>query len=180
MSSDMLRLFRKFKRLFYLFRYRLKFVHSTTLVSGGSVISRDLIAGKHSYVGPNAYLCPKVKLGKYVMLGPTVYITGKDHKYDVLGTPMIFSDREVLPETAIGDDVWIGANTIILAGVTIGSGSIIGAGSILTKNVPCCAVYAGNPAKKIKDRFDSKTDADLHLKKINSGDFLIHYAEKMN
>ena len=51
----------------------------------------------------------------------------------------------------IGNDVFIGANTLILPGVTIGNRVIIGAGSIVTKDIPDNCVYAGNPAKKIKD-----------------------------
>lgn len=53
----------------------------------------------------------------------------------------------------IEDDVWIGANAIILSGVTIGEGAIIGAGSVVTKNVEPYTIFAGNPAKKIKMRF---------------------------
>lgn len=52
----------------------------------------------------------------------------------------------------ISDDVWIGANVIILPGVHIGTGSVIGAGSIVTKNIPPSVVAVGNPAKVIKKR----------------------------
>ncbi len=51
----------------------------------------------------------------------------------------------------IEDDVWIGANTIILKGVTIGARSVIGAGSVVTKNIPSDCIAAGNPCKVIKD-----------------------------
>ena len=47
----------------------------------------------------------------------------------------------------IEDDVWIGAHSIILKGVTIGARSIIGAGSIVTKDIPCDCIAAGNPCK---------------------------------
>jgi len=51
---------------------------------------------------------------------------------------------------AVEDNVWIGANSIVLPGVRIGSGSIIGAGSVVTKDVPAFSVAAGNPARVIK------------------------------
>ena len=48
------------------------------------------------------------------------------------------------------DNVWIGGNSIVLAGVTIGENSIIGAGSVVTKNIPANCIAVGNPAKVIK------------------------------
>lgn len=52
----------------------------------------------------------------------------------------------------IEDDVWIGANSVILPGVTIGKGAVIGAGSVVTKSIPEYAIAVGNPAKIIKYR----------------------------
>ena len=52
----------------------------------------------------------------------------------------------------IEDDVWIGANSVILPGITIEQGAVIGAGSVVTKDVPSYAIVAGNPAKIIKYR----------------------------
>lgn len=53
----------------------------------------------------------------------------------------------------IGNDVWIGANTVILPGVKIGNGAVIGAGAVVTKDVPDYAVVVGVPAKVLKYRF---------------------------
>jgi acetyltransferase-like isoleucine patch superfamily enzyme len=50
----------------------------------------------------------------------------------------------------IGDDVWIGFNSIILKGVTIGARAIVAAGSVVTEDVPPAVIVAGNPAKVIK------------------------------
>ena len=52
----------------------------------------------------------------------------------------------------IGDDVWIGANCVILPGVHIHNGAVIGAGSVVTKDIPANAIAVGNPAKIIKYR----------------------------
>ena len=51
----------------------------------------------------------------------------------------------------MGDDVWIGGNSVILPGITIGNNSVVGAGSVVTKDVPEDVVVAGNPAKVIKN-----------------------------
>lgn len=61
----------------------------------------------------------------------------------------------------IGNDVWIALNTLILSGVSIGDGAIIAANSVVTKDVEPYAIVGGNPAKKIKDRFDAKTIENL-------------------
>ncbi len=58
-----------------------------------------------------------------------------------------------LPNTVIGNDVWIGVGAIILPGVKIGDGAIIGGGSIVTKDIPPYAIAVGNPARVIKYRF---------------------------
>lgn len=57
-----------------------------------------------------------------------------------------------LGEVHIGDNVFIGMNVIVCNSVTIGEGSIIGAGSVVTKDIPANQVWAGNPARYIKDR----------------------------
>ncbi len=58
-------------------------------------------------------------------------------------------DKDVI----IGEEVWLGANTIVLAGVTIGRGAIVGAGSVVRCDIPPYAIVAGNPAKVVGFRF---------------------------
>ena len=53
----------------------------------------------------------------------------------------------------IGNDVWVGANAMIMSGVSIQDGAIIAAGAIVTKNVSPYTIVAGNPAKAVKKRF---------------------------
>lgn len=65
--------------------------------------------------------------------------------------------------TTIGNDVWIGANAIIMDDITVGDGAIIGAGAIVTKNVPPYAIVAGNPAKLLRYRFE-QNEIDFLLK----------------
>ena len=63
---------------------------------------------------------------------------------------IIFSKHITSKKTTIGNDVWIGANAIILAGVNIGDGAVVGAGAVVTKDVPPYSVAVGNPAKVVK------------------------------
>ena len=50
----------------------------------------------------------------------------------------------------IGNNVWIGAGVIVLAGVTIGDNTVVGAGSVVTKSIASNTVVAGNPAREIR------------------------------
>ena len=65
--------------------------------------------------------------------------------------------RELRGDTVLGNDVWIGMEAVILPGVTIGDGAIVGAKAVVTHDVPPYAIFAGNPAKMVKRRFDQRT-----------------------
>ena len=58
-------------------------------------------------------------------------------------------------------DVWIGAGVTVLSGITIGVGAVVGAGSVVTHDIPPYEIWAGNPAKKIRNRFDEETSKAL-------------------
>lgn len=146
----------KIKRLrhrFYIWKQGLKYVDKTFLANKGASISKDFRAGAYSYVGPHSSICPNVTIGNFTMIAHNVMILGGDHIYQVAGTPTVFAGRPITKPTTIGDDVWVGAGSIIMAGVTIEDGAIIAAGSVVTKDVEAYCIYGGNPAKKIKDRF---------------------------
>ena len=64
---------------------------------------------------------------------------------------------EIFKRTTIGHDVWIGNRVMLKAGVNIGDGAIIGMGSIVTKDIGAYEIWAGNPAKFIRKRFDDET-----------------------
>ena len=96
-----------------------------------------------------------ITIGNHVMFGPGVHIHGGNHVTNKAGIYMDEIKKETGsdPEIIIEDDVWIGANAIILSGVHVGQGAVIGAGSIVTKSVDPYSIVAGNPAKRIKMRF---------------------------
>jgi acetyltransferase-like isoleucine patch superfamily enzyme len=146
--------------------YRLKHVHYTAYIARGSHISRDIVVGEYAYVGEQSMIGRMVSIGAYTMLGPCVMCLGDDHRYDLPGTPIIFSGRPQLRPTVIGRDVWIGARAIILAGVQIGDGAIIAAGAVVSDNVPPCEIHGGIPNRKIKDRFEHPADRERHLESL--------------
>lgn len=92
----------------------------------------------------------KVTIGKDVLIAPNVSITSSTHRYD-LRAPI--KDQGLrLASVCIGDDVWIGANSSVLAGVEIGRGAIIAANSVVKFNVPADSIAAGDPAVKVASR----------------------------
>lgn len=163
---------KKNKKIYYLLRkirmyflrkvMNLRFVDETFYMGGKSKVSSDLVAGPYSYIGPNCLIYPKVKIGKYSMIANNVSILGADHVYSNAGVPIIFSGRAKLNETVIGDDVWIGAHSIVLTGIKIGDGVIVAAGSVVSKDCDPFSIYAGIPAKKIKDRFSNSHLLEIH------------------
>lgn len=66
-------------------------------------------------------------------------------------------DFDIFKRTRIGNDVWIGNRVMVKAGVTIGDGAVIGMGSIVTKDIGAYEIWAGNPARLIRKRFDDET-----------------------
>lgn len=117
--------------------------------------------GNHIQVGKNFfanYNCTildvaKVTFGDNCMLAPNVAIYTAGHP---LHPDSRNSMYEYGIEVNIGNNVWIGGNTVILPGVSIGDCCVVGAGSVVTKDIPAWSVAAGNPAKIIR----KITDAD--------------------
>lgn len=110
----------------------------------------SLVIGENFYMNAHCHILGEVTIGRDVMIGPKAVIWGRDHGIS-LGTPMILQKHH-REKINIEDDVWIGANAVVLKGVNIGKGAVIGAGSVVTKHVPGNAIVAGSPAKVIRLR----------------------------
>lgn len=90
-----------------------------------------------------------VELGNNVMTGPGVKIWSINHKYQQPDIPIHSQGWEKKP-VIIGDDVWAGANVLIMPGANIGKGCVISACSVVGgKTIPPYTILAGNPARKI-------------------------------
>ena len=130
---------------------RVKFLGKAMLEPFTKMKGDPLITcGENFYANAHCHILGEITFGKNVLIGPKVIIWGRDHGMD-RATPMNTQPYKRKP-IVIGDDVWIGACSIILKGVTIGEGAVIAAGTIVTKDVEPYAVMAGNPAKLIKYR----------------------------
>ena len=120
-----------------------RFNHPENIIIGDrSNINRNCMI----WAGDNA----KVVIGKDCLTGPGVTIIAS--KYDVKGRDIIRSYPPFERDIIIGDDVWLGANVVVLPGVKIGQGAIVGAGSVVTKDVEAYSIVTGVPASKMKDR----------------------------
>lgn len=142
------------------------FVHSSSkLESGTSFVNSTM--DKHSFCG---YDCDIYfsNIGSFVSIANSVVIGGGTHPLDWVSTSPAFYfgkdsitkkysefDRPKVKPVVIGNDVWIGRNSIIISGVNIGTGSCVGAGSVVTKDIPPYEIWAGNPARFIRKRFES-------------------------
>ena len=93
----------------------------------------------------------KVTIGNYVMLGGNVRIYDHDfHSMDAeLRRTSNDCERCVTKPVVLGNDVFIGADAMVLKVGTLGDRVIVGAGSVVTKSFPCDVVIAGNPARQI-------------------------------
>jgi acetyltransferase-like isoleucine patch superfamily enzyme len=102
--------------------------------------------GEFSFIGRGVEIdvSESVSIGSHVLIAPGVFITDHSHniREGILMDSQGCSSRAVL----IGDDVWLGAHSIILPGVQIGTGAVVGAGSVVTKDIPANAIVTGSPA----------------------------------
>ena len=133
--------------------------------------------GENTYIGKNVYfnfnlvildVCP-VHIGNNCFFGPNIAIYTALHSLIAKEREFYFdkekgytTDREYGKPVYIGNDCWFGGNVTILPGVTIHDNVVVGAGSVVTHDLESGGVYAGNPARKIKD---IKKEDSIFLKK---------------
>lgn len=112
-----------------------------------------IIIGKNVSFNFDCYLSSlkgQVIIGDNVLFGPFVTIINDNHNFkkEQLIRDQSLDSKDII----IGNDVWVGARVVILAGTTIGDGAVIAAGAVVTKDVESYTVVGGVPARKIKDR----------------------------
>lgn len=109
----------------------------------------NICIGKNFYANTGCTILDEAKVvfGDNVLLGPNVSIYTAGHPVDV---KLRNEGLEYAYPVTIGNNVWIGGNTVILPGASIGDNAIIGAGSVVSKDVPAGVVAVGNPCRVIR------------------------------
>lgn len=120
-----------------------------------------LVETQHIEIGDRVVIRPhtmlmadadaRIIIGDDALIGAGVHVYVNNHRFD--RTDITIAEQGYYPseDVVIEDDVWIGANAVLLPGVTVGSHSVVAAGSVVTKSVPSRTVYGGVPARKLKD-----------------------------
>ena len=121
--------------------------------------------GFNSSIQDRCIILGDVEIGNYCTFAPNVYISSGRHYYNFKPNYYIKDQDELIAndkllsqahskKVIIGDDCWLGINSVIMSGITIGRGCVIGANSVVTKNLEPFSVVAGAPAKVIKQRLN--------------------------
>ena len=109
----------------------------------------DVVIGDHTRVGLHNTIIGPVRIGNHVNLAQGITITALNHNFSD-AEKRIDEQGVCTTPVVLEDDIWIGANAVILPGVTIGQHSVVAAGAIVTKDVPPHSLVAGVPAKVIR------------------------------
>jgi len=123
-------------------------------VEHGALINsgRDIEIGDRSGIGLDAFISGPLIIGRDVIMGPNCTFLSINRDTTLTSVPMIDQGFQAPRPPIIEDDVWLGANVIVLPGRRIGTGSIVAAGAVVASDVPEYSVVAGNPARVIKQR----------------------------
>lgn len=120
-------------------------------VGGGG----DIIIGEHCYINPGCVLYSGngIRFGNYVLLAPGVKVVPSNHAFDSRKTVIRHQGfMKSKGGVVIEDDVWVGANAVLLDGAHVGRGAIVAAGAVVSGHVPAFEIWGGVPARKLRDR----------------------------
>ena len=122
------------------------------------------------------FIGDRLVIGKFCALarGVKFIMNGANHKMSGIsaypfqifrnGWEIVTPSKSELPykgDTVVGNDVWIGYDSLVMPGVKIGNGAIVSSRSVVVTDVPAYAVVGGNPARQIKERFPAQTVSAL-------------------
>lgn len=134
-----------------LFKYCAPNANIEHMASFGS--GKEVEIGSHSGIGIHCHVPNNIKIGENVMMGPRCYMLDSvTHVFDRTDIPMVRQGKKAVGSIVIGDDVWIGRETLVIGGKKIGSHTIIGARSVVSRDIPDYVVAAGNPCRVKRER----------------------------
>lgn len=109
----------------------------------------DLNIGEYTRIGLGNTIIGPARIGNHVNLAQNITVTGLNHNFQE--TDKRIDEQGVSTNlVTIEDDVWVGANAVILPGVTLGTHCVVAAGSVVSRSVPPYSICAGSPARIIK------------------------------
>ena len=123
-----------------------------SVIESGACINNavgDVIIGDYTRIGLHNTIIGPVNIGDHVNLAQGITVTALNHNFEDSEKRIDEQGVSTTP-VVIEDDVWIGANAVILPGVRVGTHSVVAAGAVVTKEVPPHSIVAGIPAKIIK------------------------------
>lgn len=115
----------------------------------------DIVIGEHCYLNPHCvlYSGSGIRFGNYVLVGPGCAVVPANHAYG--RTDLEIRRQGFAPSkggVVVEDDVWIGANCVLLDGTHVESGAVIGAGSVVSGRVTGRSLWGGNPCRLVRPR----------------------------
>lgn len=136
----------------------------------------NIETGKHFFANYNCTILDvgKVRIGDNCMFAPNVAIYTAGHP---IHPACRNTGYEYGKSVTIGNNVWLGGNTVVCPGVTIGDNVVIGAGSVVTKDIPSWSVAAGNPCRVIREITDD--DINYCFKKEKPDEEALQYMQKL-
>lgn len=113
---------------------------------------RNIEMGDGSGIGANTQIPSDTIIGENTIVSRNIFILPRNHRHDRTDIPIKAQGYDPDKRTVIGDDCWIGMNSLLTPGRTISKGTIVAMGSVLTKDFPPYSIVGGAPAKFIKSR----------------------------
>lgn len=149
-----------------------KYKEKNIMLGKETVIDKYSTIGEYTYIGDYSRI-GKSHIGRYTSIGDFCIIGPGEHRIKNVSSSYLLYKSDIGSEyydgddghraggVIIGNDVWVGANSIVRRGVKIGDGAVIGAHSFVNNDIPDFAVAVGCPAKIIKYRFSNKIQEEI-------------------
>lgn len=154
----------KLKKIYQCIKYRR---HILGRVGDNNKFRPNILITSAAIIGSNNYLGDRVmignaRIGNYCSIAPDAKIGQSQHSMAYVTTFQNIAKKNIEfslnhKRAVIGNDVWIGANAVIMQGVTVGNGAVIGANAVVTHDVPSYSIVVGIPARVLKYRFSEET-----------------------